>query len=314
MTWNPASLPDQHGRTIVVTGSTAGIGYFAAEQLAAAGAHVVLASRSPAKLEAARASILEQVAGADVDTVTLDLASPDSVVDAVESISRLPRLDGLLLNGGAMDGGAAVTDWGVPTLIATHVVANVALVAGLMPTLARSGDDARPSRIVHTSSGFVDRVALEVADVTSTPRTWIAAYTKAKTITELFAYELERRLRIAEVPVISLVSRPGVGVDARTPERAGVHDATTSRRRNPFTPWAQGKDSAAWSAVRAMTDPSAAGGQLYGPSGAFRGLPVRKEPNPRTFLGGTHAASIWDQLEKLAGSPFPTRCAGTTRR
>ena len=43
MTWNPARPPTQAGRTMVVTGATAGIGYFAAEQLAAAGADVAAA-------------------------------------------------------------------------------------------------------------------------------------------------------------------------------------------------------------------------------------------------------------------------------
>src|SRR6187549_4151139 len=116
MTWNPLTPPDQRGRTIVVTGATAGIGYFAAEQLAGAGAHVVLASRSPAKLAAARRAIRDQVDGAEVDTVTLDLAAPDSVADAIRSLSALPRLDGLLLNGGAMQRDTKPTAWGVPTI------------------------------------------------------------------------------------------------------------------------------------------------------------------------------------------------------
>lgn len=305
MDWNPAALPDQTGRTIVVTGSTAGIGYFAAEQLASAGAHVVLASRSPAKLAAARAAILGQLPAAELDTLELDLASPGSVARAVGELDHLPRLDGLLLNGGAMQGGATLTGWGVPTMLGTHVVANVAVVAGLLPALIRTGDATRPSRIVHTSSGFVDRVSFDVTDVRATPRAFIAAYTKAKTITEVFAYELDRRLRDAGAPVASLVSRPGVGVDARTPERAGVRDATTPRQRNPFTPWAQGKDTAAWSAVRAMTDASAQGGELFGPAGPFKGLPVRQRTNARTASDGERAREVWRQLEELTGSRIP---------
>ena len=312
MSWNPLTPPDQRGRTIVVTGATAGIGYFAAEQLAGAGAHVVLASRSPGKLAAARRAIRDHVDGAEVDTVTLDLAAPDSVADAVRSLSAFPRLDGLLLNGGAMQRDTKPTAWGVPTILGTHVVANVALVAGLLPALIGGGDAGRPSRIVHASSGFVDRAGLDVSEVQGIPRRWVVAYTKAKTVTEVFAFELERRLRTADAPVISLVSRPGVGVDARTPERAGVRDASTPRQRNPFTPWAQGKDSAAWSAVRAMTDPAAQGGELYAPAGAFRGAPVRRDPNPSTSTpDALLARSVWDQLEALAGSRIaiesPTR-------
>src|SRR6218665_197514 len=182
MTWNPAALPDQRGRTIVVTGATAGIGYFAAEQLPPARARVVLASRSPAKLAAARSAILEQVGGAEVDTVTLDLSSPESVANAVQALAAPPRLDGLLLNGGSMERTAATTGWGVPAILGTHVAANVALVTGLLPAFVRDGTAERPSRIVHTSSGFVGRASFDTRDIRATPRNWVAAYTKAKTL------------------------------------------------------------------------------------------------------------------------------------
>ena len=45
MTWNPRALPSQAGTTVVVTGAGRGIGYFVAEQLAAAGARVIVTTR-----------------------------------------------------------------------------------------------------------------------------------------------------------------------------------------------------------------------------------------------------------------------------
>ena len=54
MSWNPSHPPRQDGRTFVITGGNAGLGYFAAEQLASTGAHVVLASRSLARAGLAR--------------------------------------------------------------------------------------------------------------------------------------------------------------------------------------------------------------------------------------------------------------------
>ena len=75
MTWNPAHLPDQTGRTIVVTGATAGIGYFAAEQLAAAGADVVLASRSAAKLRVAEDAGNATGRGAKLDCAGISAAA-----------------------------------------------------------------------------------------------------------------------------------------------------------------------------------------------------------------------------------------------
>lgn len=316
MTWNPAHLPDHTGHTFIVTGATGGIGYFAAEQLAASGAEIVLASRSDAKLRLAEASIRDRVPGASVRRVVIDLASLDAVDRAADELRALPRLDGVLLNGGAMAGGRrAVTADGLPLLLGTHVVANVRLLASILPSLIATGEaHGSMSRVVHTSTGFVQQFRVGVDDVRAASPIWVAAYTKAKTVTEVFAFELERRLRASALPVASLVVRPGVGVDAKTPERPGIRDATTPYQRNPYTPWAQGKDTAAWSAVRALTDPAAAGGEYYAPAGRLRGLPIRIDPLARTQSPPADtAASVWEQLEDLAGARMPIpQSAGQT--
>lgn len=305
MAWNPARLADLSGRTYVVTGATAGIGYFASEQLAAAGAHVVLASRSAAKLDLAQASIRDQVPDATLGSTVIDLMSLTSVARAAAEMAALPRVDGLLLNGGVMDfSRTATTADGLPLLLGTHVGANVALVAHLLPTLVGTGNARQiVPRIVHTSTGFVNQFRYSVEDIRKMPRTAIGAYTKAKTVTEVFAFELDRRLRAASAPVSSIVTRPGVGVDAKTPHRAGIHDETTTYRRNPYTPWAQGKDTAAWSAVRALTDPSAQSGDYFAPAGPLRGAPIRVDALERTARPTPDlAASVWTQLESIIGT------------
>jgi short chain dehydrogenase len=55
--WTTDDIPDQSGRSVVVTGSNAGLGYHTALALGAAGAHVVLACRNLAKAELAVADI-----------------------------------------------------------------------------------------------------------------------------------------------------------------------------------------------------------------------------------------------------------------
>ena len=308
MTWNPAHLPDQTGRTIVVTGATAGIGYFAAEQLAAAGADVVLASRSAAKLRVAEDAIRGQVPHASLRSVVLELGSLQSVDVAAAELAALPRLDAILLNGGAMSlSGSATTDDGLPILLGTHVVANIRLLAGILPALADTATAYNSiSRVIHTSTGYVAQYPTSVDDLRRTSRIGIVAYTQAKTATEVFAFELDRRLRAAGSPIASLVVKPGVGVDAKTPQRPGIRDATTPYQRNPYTPWAQGKDSAAWSAVRAAVDPAVQSGQYYAPASGIKGLPVAIAPTPRTATPtGDLADRVWRQLEELAGVELP---------
>lgn len=298
MTWDPLDLPDQTGKTFVVTGGNAGIGYFAAEQLARAGGRVVIASRNPAKVEIAKAAIREQVPGASLGFVKMNLTSLASVRDAAAELAALPHIDGLILNAGVMTLPARreTTDDGFPLLIGSYL-GNFALVAGVL-------NAASPSRIIHTSSGFVRRTNRMVGDLAARPGIAVVEYTRSKTAIELFGFELDRRLRGAGRESASIMSRPGMSVDSRTPERPGL-----PRGRRLSEPlWGfvgQSKESSAWSAVRAATDPLAEGGQYFGPAGSVSGPPVLVQPSARTATPLDGAAErLWSQSEQLTGIPL----------
>lgn len=302
MTWDPHTLPDLSGRVFAVTGATAGIGYFAAEQLAAAGAHLVLLGRSPQKLAAAERAVVENVPAATVSSTVVDLAALSSIPAAAARLAELPALDGVFLNAGPDATVRGTTADGFPLHLGIHAVGNVALASAVLPLLSRTAEQqGTRARLVFASTGFVRRISVSLDDLLRVPRPSLIAYIKAKTALEVYAYELDRRLRADGTPVDSIVSIPGVGVDAKTPTRAGIRDASTHFQRNPFTPWAQGKDTAAWSAVRAITDPAAVGGECYGPAGAFHGVPKRIEPVAHTARIGEHEARrITHELTGLA--------------
>src|SRR6202022_1104238 len=103
MGWNAADIPDQHGRTAVVTGANGGLGLETARELAAKGAHVVVAARNQAKAAAAVDDIRASAPQASVEVVALDLASQQSVRAAAEQIlGAHDHVDLLVNNAGVM--------------------------------------------------------------------------------------------------------------------------------------------------------------------------------------------------------------------
>ena len=100
--WDPERLPDLSGRTYLVTGSNAGLGFFSSEQLVGAGARVYMTGRSPNRLMAARAAVRRRNPDAAdrVETLLLDTSNLGSVRAAAATIGGRGGLDGLLLNAG----------------------------------------------------------------------------------------------------------------------------------------------------------------------------------------------------------------------
>src|ERR1022692_2484722 len=150
--WTAADVPDQSGRTAVVTGASAGVGLETTRVLAGHGATVVLACRDLGKAGQA-ADRIRAAAGAgaaSVRVVHLDLASLASVRAAASEIrASCPRLDLLINNAGVMTPPYQRTADGFELTFATNHLGHFALTGLLLePLLATPG-----SRIVTVSSG-----------------------------------------------------------------------------------------------------------------------------------------------------------------
>src|SRR6266571_1676182 len=101
--WTAADIPDQTGRTAVITGANTGLGYETARALVAKGARVVLAVRNLDKGKAAADLIGRRYPGADVAVQELDLTSLESVRAAADQLrAGHDRIDLLINNAGVM--------------------------------------------------------------------------------------------------------------------------------------------------------------------------------------------------------------------
>ncbi|MFC3500151.1 SDR family NAD(P)-dependent oxidoreductase [Micromonospora krabiensis] len=308
MAWNPEVLPDLTGRTYAVTGGNAGIGYFIAEQLAAAGAHLVILGRNPDRMGAAVTAIRHHVPTADVTTIPLDLADLESVASAAAALTRLDRLDALIHNAGVnAPARRATTRQGLELTVGTNHLGHVALTALTLPVLAATPG----SRIVPVGSIMTRRTGFDLDDLLSersyTPR---QAYVRSKHAVQMFGLELDRRLRHADVDVRSIVVHPGLGLDGASPRRPGVNQPSPLARFSArlLSPLAQGKHRAAWVAVRAAVDPGAEGGQYYSPRRRGIGVPVLGTP-PEVDTDRDLAARLWSMSQELTGVDFPALAA-----
>ncbi|MFT4027769.1 MAG: SDR family NAD(P)-dependent oxidoreductase, partial [Novosphingobium sp.] len=132
------NVPDQSGKTIIVTGANTGIGFEAAKVLAAKGARVLLACRDAGKADAAIARISQDYPGADLAFLPLDQADLASVRTAAEIAAREPRIDVLLNNAGVMMPPLTRTAQGFEQQFGVNHLAAFALTSLLLPKLAET--------------------------------------------------------------------------------------------------------------------------------------------------------------------------------
>jgi NAD(P)-dependent dehydrogenase (short-subunit alcohol dehydrogenase family) len=309
VSWNPEALPDLAGRTFAVTGGNAGIGYFISEQLAAAGGHVVILGRNPDRVRAAIEAIRHRIAGANLTAIPLDLADLESVTSAAAALTRLDRLDALIQNAGISQPGPErrTTRQGFELAVGTNHLGHFALTALALPILSATPG----SRVVPTGSIMTKMAKFDLDDLQS-ERSYAQqrAYTQSKHAVQMFGFELDRRLRAAGADIRSIVAHPGLGLDGASPRRDGVNEPSALARvpARLLSPIAQGKNRSAWAAVRAATDPNAAGGQYYGPAHGLVhggiGKPQLRQP-PKVDQDPQLAARLWTLSEELTGVSFP---------
>jgi NAD(P)-dependent dehydrogenase (short-subunit alcohol dehydrogenase family) len=314
--WTTDRIGDQRGRVAVVTGANTGVGFEVAKVLAARGATVILACRDTArgkdavrrlKADSAGSAVSASAAGssapagsaiagsADVRFQQLDLASLRSVREAADRISAdHPRLDLLINNAGVMWAPRGLTEDGFERHLGINHLGHFALTGLLLPALVATPG----SRVVVLSSPAHRRAAIDFDDLQSekgyrAPR----AYGQSKLANLMFAYELDRRLRSADLPTAALAAHPG---GARSELNRNMPWMFRGRNWGLARPITHSVQRGALPILRAATDPQAHGGQYYGPDGRFEftGGPTLIESTPLSHDVALQRR-LWDASEQL---------------
>jgi NAD(P)-dependent dehydrogenase (short-subunit alcohol dehydrogenase family) len=302
--WTVSDMPDQHGRTVVITGANSGIGLEAAKALAARGATVVLAGRDPGRTAAAAEQVGAVAAGAPPETAGLDLASLESVHEAAADISaRFPRLDLLINNAGVMMPPYGVTRDGFELQFGTNHLGHFALTGLLLPNLL----GVPGSRVVTVSSNGHRAGKINFDDLQSEKHyRKSAAYGQSKLANLMFTYELQRRLTTAHADTMATAAHPGTASTDLT-RHSGFMTWGTHANLGLLNSWAvQPAEIGALSTLRAATDPAATGGAYYGPDGfmQFTGNPVLVRSSGRSQNAEVQRR-LWAESEKLTQVSFP---------
>ena len=304
--WSLADIPEQTGRTTLVTGTTqGGLGHFTALELARRGGRVVLAGRSADKLDATEAAILAEVRGAVLEKLVVDLADLGSVRTAARAAGELGPLDVLINNAGIMAPPFRRTADGLESQMATNHFGPFLFTGLLLPQLVASGD----ARVVTVSSVIhkaARRVPLGDPRAEGRYKRW-PVYAETKLANLLFTFELDRRARGKDLPLRALAAHPGL---------AGTHLASNGQ----FGRARGGAANILDAAVKAVAQPAHVGawpslmaatadlpGSTYvGPSGLGERRGAPQVVTPRALaMNAVMQSRLWQVSEETVGLRWP---------
>lgn len=298
--WSAHDIPDQSGRTAVVTGANSGLGYVTARELARKGARVVLACRSEARGRDAVERLLGELPGADVELRRLDLGDLASVR---EFAPRYERLDLLVNNAGVMALPYGTTVDGFERQFGVNHLGHFALTGLLLPALLA----APGARVVTVSSmaHLLGNIGPRDLNSERRYRRW-TAYGRSKTANLLFTHELARRLAAAGAGVVAVAAHPGyaaTNLQTAGPRAEGRRGAERLMEiGNRFL--AQPAEAGALPVLYAATAPDVPPDSFTGPSFAmWRGAPAPSWRAPWT-LDDRAGERLWAASERLTGVSY----------
>ncbi|MEU3874005.1 MULTISPECIES: oxidoreductase [Streptomyces] len=296
--WTADHIPDQTGRTFVVTGATSGLGLATTRALARRGGHVILAVRDETKGR----HVAAELPGARLDVRHVDLADLDSVRAFADRLhAEHARVDVLINNAGIMAPPRILSPQGHELQFACNHLGHFALT-GLLLDLLSAGNDPR---VVTVSSVNHRKARIDFEDVHG-ERSYspMGSYNQSKLANAVFGHELHRRLTGTGSPVRSLLAHPGYTATAlQMRASTAALRVLLGRIGNPLL--AQRPDQGALPQLYAATAPDATGGDFIGPDGAgeLRGNP-RRVPLSPTATDPETGRRLWDLSENLTGVHF----------
>lgn len=289
---------DLKGKTIVITGATAGIGRATAEALAARGARVVGISRDPEKCARVASEIRATTGNRHMSFLVADLARMQEVRQVCEDLlNQLPRIDVLVNNVGAIFYRRGETAESFERTFALNHL------SGFLTTLllARRLIASAPARIVNVSSSAQFSGKMHFDDLQFEKRYFsFRAYGQSKLANMLFTYELARRLEGTGVTVNAM--HPGlVQTDIGTAGNALVRIVQKWILRSQRTP-----EEGARTVVYLAASPEAAGvhGKFFIDEQETRSARASYDTAAAARLWKMSAAMVAPYLDPLLARPL----------
>jgi retinol dehydrogenase-12 len=275
------------GKTVLITGATAGIGLATARGLARKGATLVLVGRSPQRLEETETTIRRETGNPNISGLLADLSSQAQVRRlAEEFLQRNDRLDVLINNAGSIFIRRMVSADGIEMTLALNHLAYFLLTNLLLERLKESA----PSRIINVASNSHEGKSLLLDDLEmKNGYSGRKQYGHTKLMNILFTYELARRLEGSGVTVNAL--HPGFVATSMGRDNRGVYRLAIRLAQLVAMPPAEGAQTSIY---------LAASPQVAGVTGKYF---VRSQPTASTpqSMDKEAARSLWEISLKMTG-------------
>ncbi|KAL2046859.1 hypothetical protein N7G274_000877 [Stereocaulon virgatum] len=157
--WNPPAPPTTsfERKTVLITGSNTGLGFYAAQHFARLGAeHLILGVRNISKGEAARKKLMKRANGTRIDVLALDMDNYTSVTRFVGRLkTEYPRIDIAVLNAGIYNMQYRTSTQGWEETLQVNTLSTTLLAILLLPILQHTKqlDSSSTPHLVLVSSG-----------------------------------------------------------------------------------------------------------------------------------------------------------------
>ena len=297
--WMVDDIPDQAGRTILLTGANSGLGLRSAEALASRGAQILMGCRNQEKAAVALEGVNKVAADAAPEVIPLDLADLDDVRACAQRLTdKLDQLDVLMNNAGVMAIPHQRTKQGFEMQFGTNHLGHFALTGLLLPILRQ----AHAPRVVTVSSMVHRAGRIRVNDWEEKGYSRWFPYIQSKLANLLFTSELQRRATAADADLLAVAAHPGY---AATSLSSGLPTVYRLGAKVSDRLFAQPDRMGALPQLYAATMPDVGPDDYWGPDGFMerRGWPKRVGRSDAA-RDGDAARRLWEASEKLTGVTY----------
>lgn len=300
--WTPERLGSLAGKTYVITGANAGVGFQAARILLSRGANVVMLNRSAEKSTAATKELKQEFgADANVSFVPMDLAELASVREAAtELLKTVPQIDALICNAAiAQVPTQTFTRDGFESQLGTNHYGHFVLCGMLFDRI----EESKGRIVVVASLGYKMGIRTIQFDDLNWDRNYRAnpAYSQSKLAQMMFAYELQDRVRAASKNVEVYVCHPGSSATSLI-STSGSRAARIMFGLMSLSPMVQSAEKGAYPEVMCATEDGLEQRAIYGPTGRLEWIgPVGKGTLEPYAYDKAVTEKLWKRSEKETG-------------